>query len=131
MIEIQEEQLRLARAIFGAGFSLSLLEGTLSHHLRKYKEKEPEMVSCLKNGLYVDALASGGRFVQYLWKLYLKVKTFSKKGGFTIHKWKTNDTELRNLIEKMKPKWKLRKEYQHMHKPCWEVQIRRMRTNLV
>ena len=73
--DVQEEILRFSRVIFGAGPSPFLLGGTLAHHLEKYEKSEPEIVKAIKNGLYVDDLASGGKTAEFVWKLYLRVKT--------------------------------------------------------
>ena len=84
--DMQEEILRFARLIFGAGPSPFLLGGTLAHHLEKYEKSEPKIVKAIKNGLYVDDLASGGKTAGFVWKLYLRVKTILQEGGFTMHK---------------------------------------------
>ena len=97
--DVQEEILRFSRVIFGAGPSPFLLGGTLAHHLEKCEKGEPEIVKAIKNGLYVDDLASGGKTAEFVWKLYLRVKTILQEGGFTMHKWKTNDVKLRKMIE--------------------------------
>ena len=73
--DVQEEILRFARVIFGAGPSSFLLGGTLAHCLEKYEESEPEIVKTIENGLYVDDLASGGKTAEFVWKLYQRVKT--------------------------------------------------------
>ena len=73
--DVQEEILRFARVIFGAGPSPFLLGGTLAHYLEKDEESEPEIVKAIKNGLYVDDLASGGKTAEFVWKLYWRVKT--------------------------------------------------------
>ena len=72
--DVQEEILRFARVIFGAGPSPFLLGGTLAHHLEKYEESEPEIVKAIKNGLYVEDLASGGKTAEFVWKLYWGVE---------------------------------------------------------
>ena len=97
--DVQEEILRFSRVIFGVGPSPFLLGGTLAHHLEKYEKGEPEIVKAIKNGLYVDDLASGGKTAEFVWKLYLRVKTILQEGGFIMHKWKTNDVKLRKMIE--------------------------------
>ena len=56
-------------------------------------------MKAIKNGLYVDDLASGGKTAEFVWKLYLRVKTILQEGGFTMHKWKTNDVKLRKMIK--------------------------------
>ena len=70
-----EEILRFARVIFGVGPGPFLLGGTLQHHLTKNEENEPEIIAYIRDGLYVDDLASGGRNANAVWNLYLKVKT--------------------------------------------------------
>ena len=46
-----EDILRFAGVIFGTGPSPFLLGGTLQLHLKKYEEKEPEIVACIRDGL--------------------------------------------------------------------------------
>ena len=84
--------------IFGVGPGPFLLGGTLQHHLKKYEENEPEIITCIRDGLYVDDLASGGRNANAVWNLYLKVKTILREACFVMHKWKTNDANMKKLI---------------------------------
>ena len=56
-------------------------------------------MKAIRNGLHVDDFASGGKTVELLWKLYLKVKKTLKEDGFMIDKWKINDSKLRKPTE--------------------------------
>ena len=50
---------RFNRVIFGAGPSPFLLTGMIRHHSSKYSEVDPNFVEKVKNGFFVDDLASG------------------------------------------------------------------------
>ena len=56
------------------------------------------MLLASENGLHVDELASGRRNSNAVWSLYLKVKTILREAGFVMHKWRTNDANLKKLI---------------------------------
>ena len=92
------EVFRFCRVIFGCGPSPFLLNGTLKHHLSKYEEDDPDFVQKMKNVLYVDYLASGGNTVKEAYNPYLKARARMMHGGFEMHKWKSNSSELTRLI---------------------------------
>ena len=87
------------RVIFGAGPNPFLLTGTIRHHYAKYSEVDPDFVEKVKNGFFVDDLASGARTVGEEFELYLKTKGRMAEGGFIMRKWKTNSTQLMEEIQ--------------------------------
>ena len=54
---------RFNRVIFGVGPSPFLLTGMMRHHFEKYSEVDPDFVEKVKNGFFVDDLASGAKTV--------------------------------------------------------------------
>ena len=50
---------RCQTVTFGVGPSPFLINATLSHHLGRYVEEEPELVETLKESFYVEEMASG------------------------------------------------------------------------
>ena len=48
----------------------------------------------MRDGLYVDDLVSGGKTVKKAFELYRKTRIRLKQGGFSMHKWKSNDMGL-------------------------------------
>ena len=72
----------------------------MRHHFAKYSEVDPDFVKKLKNGFLVDDLASGAKTVGEAFKLYLRTKGRMAEGGFIMRKWKTNNTQLMEKIQK-------------------------------
>ena len=97
--DLQVVPYRFNRVIFGAGPSPFLLTGTIRHHFAKYSEVDPDFVEQVKNGFFVDDLASGARTVGEEFALYLKTKGRMAEGGFIMRKWKTNSTQLMEEIQ--------------------------------
>ena len=54
----------------------------------------------MKDGFYVDDLVSGGKHTDEVRDLYEKAKSRMAMGGFKLRKWLTNDTALREYINK-------------------------------
>ena len=97
--DLQVVPYRFNRVIFGAGPSPFLLTGTMRHHFAKYSEVDPNFVEKVKNGFFVDDLASGAKTVGEAFELYLKTKGTIAEGGFIMRKWKTNSTQLMEKIQ--------------------------------
>ena len=66
----------------------------ISHHLRKYHEKYPELVQSVESSLYVDDLIAGEDTVEHTFNLYAKAKKFMADDNFNLRKWNSNLTEL-------------------------------------
>ena len=71
----------------------------MRHHFVEYSEMDPNFVEKVKNGFFVDDLASGAKTVGEAFELYLKTKGRIAKGGFIMTKWKTNSTQLMEKIQ--------------------------------
>eukprot|EP00794_Sanderia_malayensis_P013528 gene13528-biopygen10795 len=85
---------RVTRALFGLGPSPFLLGGTLEQHLEKFRDLYPECIREIQEGIYVDDVNLGGSNVAEVEELKeVTVKVF-KAGGFELHKWHSNESEL-------------------------------------
>ena len=85
---------RFTRLVFGLRPSPAILSCVISHHLRKYHEKYPELVQSIESSLYVDDLIAGEDTVEQAFNLYAKAKKFMADGNFNLRKWNSNSTEL-------------------------------------
>ena len=92
--EPEVEIFRFCRVIFGCGPSPFLLNVTLRHHFCKYADDDPQFVRKMRDGLYVDDLVSGGKMVKEAFELYWKTRMRLIQGGFSMHKWRSNDMGL-------------------------------------
>ncbi|XP_048577132.1 uncharacterized protein LOC125559150 [Nematostella vectensis] len=90
---------RFCRVVFGLNASPFLLNGTLRHHLLKFKEIDPEFVEMLVDSFYVDDLVTGSNTPEEAYELYVKSKSRLAEGGFNLRKWQTNDSELRGRLD--------------------------------
>ena len=85
---------RFTRLVFGLRPSPAILSCVISHHLRKYREKYPELVQSIENSLYVDDLIAGEETVERAFNLYSKAKKFMADGNFNLRKWNSNSNAL-------------------------------------
>ena len=90
---------RFKRVVFGVNSSPFLLNAVLRHHIQMYSETDPEFVKKVTESFYVDDLVSGAGSVEQAYSLYERVRSRMKEGGFTVRKFKTNDTMLAEMIE--------------------------------
>ncbi|XP_048585406.1 uncharacterized protein LOC125568078 [Nematostella vectensis] len=72
---------RFCRVVFGLNASPFLLNGTLRHHLVKFKEIDPEFVEMLVNSFYVDDLVTGSNTPEEAYELYVKSKSNLKSSA--------------------------------------------------
>ena len=91
---------RYRTVVFGVRSSPFLLNAVLQHHIKTYQEEDPEFASKLLHSFYVDDLVSGCEGKDKALELYQKAKERMLEGGFKLRKWKTNDRELLNEINK-------------------------------
>ena len=91
---------RFTRVIFGVSSSPFLSSGTVSHHIEKYEEDDPDFVAQVLRSLYVDDLISGNNTLPAAFKFYILAKGRLAEAGFNLRKFITNSDELRELIEK-------------------------------
>ena len=101
-INAKEQEILVYRyrtVVFGVRSSPFLLNAVLQHHLKTYQEDQ-DFVSKLLQSFYVDDLVSGGESIDKALELYQKAKERMLAGGFKLRKWKTNDVELLQEINK-------------------------------
>ena len=89
---------RFRTVTFGVGPSPFLMNATLSHHLDKYVEEEPELMETLKESFYVDDMASGEVDEGAAFTLYKKSKQCLAEGSSELRKWRTNSESLMKRI---------------------------------
>jgi hypothetical protein len=86
------------RLPFGLTPSRAILSSTISHHLSRYKEIEPEIVSLLLESLYVDDFAGGAYDDDEALHIYRTSHDLMSKGGFKLRKWHSNSASIRDFI---------------------------------
>eukprot|EP00794_Sanderia_malayensis_P016165 gene16165-biopygen13734 len=89
---------RFNRVVFGCNSSPFLLNCVLRHHIQKYEEEDPDFVSKMIGGFFVDDLVTGCENTEKAVSLYERAKERMKEGGFHLRKWKTNDRRLAREI---------------------------------
>ena len=97
--DMEVEEFRFPRVIFGAGLSPYLFNGIVRHHLMQYNVQDPEFVKRVIDSLYVDDFARSEQKTDEVYDLHKKIREKMAEGGFTMHKWKTNNPELRRKVE--------------------------------
>ena len=65
-------QLRFTRVVFRVTASPFLLNATISHHLNKYRESDPEFVNKLSRSMYVDDVVSGADDCEQAYTGYMR-----------------------------------------------------------
>ena len=85
---------RVTRALFGLGPSPFLLGGTLEPHLDKFATQYPEQVKEIREGIYVDDINMGGSSIESVRDLKETAVNIFKAGGFALHKWHSNESDL-------------------------------------
>ena len=103
---VSEEQPRIViyrfnRVVFGVNSSPFILNAVFRHHIETFKEADPEFVSKLVEGFYVDDLVTGCRTPHQAIELYEKAKVRMQEGGFRLRKWKSNDPVVLNKINQV------------------------------
>ena len=91
--------LKFTRLIFGLRPSPAILGATIQHHLKLYKQSEPEMFQLLEQSFYVDDLSTGESNDEKTLVIYHRAKKLMAEGGFNLRKWKTNSLKLQRAIE--------------------------------
>ena len=90
----QTQVYRFTRALFGLTCSPFLLGGVINQHLDSWKDRYPELVQELREGLYVDDLTIGGTTVEEIEKKKATAVEVFESATFAIHKWHSNAPEL-------------------------------------
>ena len=71
-----------------------LLEGVIKQHLENCRKAHPEILNEIEKSLYVDDLINGGPTVEAAKQVKETSTEVFAQGGFTLHKWHSNATEL-------------------------------------
>ena len=90
---------RFCRLVFGLSPSPFLLNATLHHHVKKYKDLDQDFVKEFLNSTYVDDLSSGSSSVEEAFQLFLKSKARMQEAGFRMRKWSSNFPQLMQRIK--------------------------------
>ena len=90
--------LKFTRLVFGLRPSPAILGATIQHHLKLYKQSDPEMFKLLEKSFYVDDLLTGESNDEKALTIYHRAKQLMAEGGFNLRKWKTNSVELQRAI---------------------------------
>ena len=85
--------LKFTRLVFGLRPSPAILGATIQHHLKLYKQSDPEMFKLLEQSFYVDDLLTGESNDEKALAIYHRAKKLMAEGGFNLRKWKTNSLE--------------------------------------
>ena len=88
------------RVVFVLNCSPFRLNGTLRHHLIKYKASDPTSVERMINSFYVDDLVPGSDTSYEAFKLCLNAKEMLAQGGFNLKKWLTNHKTLMGKLKR-------------------------------
>ena len=92
--------LHFTRLVFGLRPSPAILGAVISHHLDKYRNEHPQLVSSIRESLYVDDLVSGANTVEEAFEYYLQAKKIMSEAGMNLRKWNSNSAELCCKIQK-------------------------------
>ena len=87
----------LTLVVFGINCGPFLLGATISHHMKQYKDIDPEVLDQFLEDLYMNDSISGADDVEKGYRFYLFSKILMK-GGFMLRKWSTNNSELQDRI---------------------------------
>ena len=90
--------LKFTRLVFGLRPSPAILGATIQHHLKLYKQSDPEMFKLLEQSFYVDDLLTGESNDEKALAIYHRAKKLMAEGGFNLRKWKTKSLELQRAI---------------------------------
>ncbi|CAB3981862.1 Hypothetical predicted protein, partial [Paramuricea clavata] len=95
---LKEYEFRRLPLNFGLTPSPAILSSTISHHLSRYKEIEPKIVSLLHESLYVDDFAGGAYDDDVALHIYRTSHDLMNKGWFNLRKWHSNSASIRDFI---------------------------------
>ena len=89
---------RFTRVVFGVSSSPFLLNATINHHLKTFREADPAFVEKFLSSIYVDDLVTGSYDIQSTHDFYLKARLRLAAAGFKLRKFVTNSKKLYDLI---------------------------------
>ena len=78
----RDQQYQFRRLPFGLTPSPAILASTIRYQLSKYEEREPKIVSLLRDSFYVDDFAGGAYEDSEALQIYRTSKELMNKGGF-------------------------------------------------
>ena len=89
---------RFTRVLFGLNCSPFLFNATLREHFGKYLNEHEAHVESIMRSLYVDDYTGGACDTDHAHEIYKLMKSILKLGGFDIHKFVTNDSDLSQRV---------------------------------
>ena len=72
------------------------MEGTLKKYFENYRDSFKELIKIIENDIYVDDLVTGGNNLEEVKEIKQNSVQLFKKGGFNLHKWNSNVSELKS-----------------------------------
>ena len=96
--KIEPTPFRFTRVVFGVSSSPFLLNATINHHIKTFRETNPAFDDRFLSSIYIDDLVSGCNDVQFTYEFYLKLRVRLASAGFKLRKFVTNSEELRCRI---------------------------------
>ena len=91
---------RFARMVFGVTSSPFGLNGTIREHAKNY-EFDSKFYDAVLLSFFVDDIIGGESEVERAYELFKKLRLRFLEGNFWLRKWRTNNSELRELIFKI------------------------------
>ncbi len=95
---------RFTCVLFGLNCSPFLLNGTLHKHLKTYIDDHRDEVLKILRSLYVDDFTGGMPSTVEAHDLFRLLERLLREGGFPVHKFMTNDAELRKMVDGSDPR---------------------------
>ena len=62
--------LKFTRVVFGVVSRPFLLNATVHHHLKSYRDSQPVLIECLLDSIYVNDVISGAEHLEAAYQLY-------------------------------------------------------------
>ena len=90
--------LRFTCVVFGVSSSPFLLNATINHHIKSYRDIDPFFVDKFLSSIYVDDVSLGSPDVESMFQLYQKSKEWLVEAGFKLRKFITNSDEMQQFI---------------------------------
>ena len=95
---------RFTRVFFGATCSQFLLSSTLHKIAETYDETDAEFARKVRDHFYVDDLNTGAESTKGGIETYETMKSRFSSANFNLRKWRTNNKELQQHIDRHEPK---------------------------
>ena len=91
--------LRFTRPLFGLIQSPFILAATTQVHLERSKEEFPDVVTEVKDNIYVDDVVDGGFKIEEVQKFKERLIEVFKLAGWDLHKWHSNIPALNESVD--------------------------------